>query len=90
MQTTNTVSTPTLRASYSISAPTLQQFNAVIPPGERSKVIEEYMQKALAKREQELEVIAAAFMADPANKEALEDEKLWDATIGDGLEIIPA
>jgi hypothetical protein len=41
-------------------------------------------------KEQELEAIAASFMSDPANAEALEDEKLWDATIGDGLEKIPA
>ncbi len=40
-------------------------------------------------KEQELEAIAASFMSDPANAEALEDEKLWDATIGDGLENIP-
>lgn len=79
----------TLRASYSISAPTLQRFNAVVPPGERSRVIEACMQEALAAREQALEAIAAAFMNDPANAEALADEKLWDATIADGLEGIP-
>jgi hypothetical protein len=47
------------------------------------------MQKALVTKEQEFEAIAAAFMNDPANAEALEDEKLWDVTIGDGLENIP-
>lgn len=80
----------TLRASYSISAPTLQRFNAVVPIGERSQVIEAYMQKALVLREQELEAIAAAFMNDPANADAIADEKLWDVTIGDGLANIPA
>jgi hypothetical protein len=79
----------TLRASYSISTPTLQRFNAVVPPGERSRVIEAYMQQALMKKEQELEAIAVAFMNDPANVEAIEDEKRWDVTIGDGLENIP-
>ncbi len=79
----------TLRASYSISAPTLQRFNAVVPPGERSRVIEAYMQQALATKEQELEAIAAAFMRDPANAQAIDEEKLWEATIGDGLENIP-
>jgi hypothetical protein len=79
----------TLRASYSISAPILQRFNTVIPLGDRSKVIEFYMQQALAAREQELEMIAAAFMADPANAEAIADEQLWESTIADGLEQLP-
>ena len=89
MQGTHTMAPTTLRASYSISAPTLQRFNAVVPPGERSRVIEAYMQQALVTKEQEFEAIAAAFMNDPANAEALADEKLWDVTIGDGLENIP-
>ena len=40
--------------------------------------------------EQSLEVIAAAFMNDPANAEAIAEEKLWDATIGDGLDGTPS
>ena len=84
------MSATTLRASYSISAPILQRFNAVVPPGERSRLIEFYMQQALVTKEQELEAIAAAFMNDPANAEAISDEKLWDVTIGDGLEGIPS
>ena len=80
----------TLRASYSISAPLLQRFNAVVPPGERSRVIEACMEQALLERENELEGIAAAFMSDPANAEAIADEKLWDVTIGDGLDGTPA
>jgi hypothetical protein len=47
------------------------------------------MQQALVTKEQELEAIAAAFMNDPANAEALADEELWEVTIGDGLENIP-
>jgi hypothetical protein len=78
-----------MRASYSFSAPTLLRFNAVVPQGERSRVLERYMQTAVMSRERELEAIAAAFMADPANAEAIADEKLWDITIGDGLEGIP-
>ena len=84
------MSATTLRASYSISAPILQRFNAVVPPGERSRLIEAYMQQALVTKEQELEAIAAAFMNDPANAEALAGEKLWDVTIGDGLEGMPS
>lgn len=76
----------TLRASYSISAPLLQRFNAVVPPGERSRMIEACIEQALLAREKELEGIAAAFMSDPANAEAIADEKLWDITIGDGLD----
>jgi hypothetical protein len=52
-------------------------------------MIEAYMQQALVTKEQELEATAAAFMNDPANAEALADEKLWEVTIGDGLENIP-
>jgi hypothetical protein len=47
------------------------------------------MQTAIMSRERELEAIASAFMADPANAEAIADEKLWDITVGDGLEGIP-
>lgn len=83
------MTTATLRASYSISAPTLLRFNAVVPLGERSRVVEAYMQQALATKEQELEAIAAAFMNDPANGEALADERLWDSAIGDGLAGVP-
>ena len=80
----------TLRASYSISAPLLQRFNAVVPPGERSRMIEACIEQALLERENELEGIAAAFMSDPANAEAIADERLWDVTIGDGLDGTPA
>ena len=76
----------TLRASYSISALTLQRFNAVVPPGERSRVIEAYMQQALDAHEQELERIAVAFMKDPENAEAISDEQHWDIVVADGLE----
>jgi hypothetical protein len=29
-------------------------------------------------------------MSDPANSEAIADEKLWEVTIGDGLDGTPA
>ncbi len=89
MQGTHIMAPTTLRASYSISALTLQRFNAVVPLGERSRVIEAYMRQALVAREREFEAVAAAFTNDPANAVALEDEKLWDVTIGDGLENTP-
>lgn len=77
-----------LRASYTISAPTLQRFNAAVPQGERSRLVERCLQQALVERENELEKIAAAFMADPANAEVLADEALWDATVADGLDSV--
>jgi hypothetical protein len=76
----------TLRASYTIAAPILQRFNAVVPHGERSRVMEGLMKQALATREAELESIAEAYMTDPAFAECRDDEKLWDVTVGDGLE----
>jgi hypothetical protein len=82
------VPTTVLRASYTISAPILQRFNAVVPQGERSRVMERYMQQALADREKELEAIASAFVADPANAESLSDDAHWDVTANDGLENI--
>ena len=80
------MSATTLRASYTISAPILQRFNAVVPNGERSRVMEELMKQALAAREAELEAIAATFMADPAFAPCRDDEKLWDVTASDGLD----
>ncbi len=76
----------TLRASYTFSASVLQRFNAVVPHGERSRVMEELMKQALAAREAELERVAEAFMTDPAFAECRDDEKLWDATVADGLD----
>jgi hypothetical protein len=75
-----------LRASYTISAPILQRFNAVVPHGERSRVMEDLMKQALAQREADLDRIAQTYMTDPAFAVCREDEKLWDVTVGDGLE----
>lgn len=80
------MSATTLRASYTFSAPVLQRFNAVVPHGERSRVMEELMKQALAAREAELERVAEAFMSDPAFAACRDDEKLWDATVADGLD----
>ena len=78
----------TLRASYTFSAPILQRFNAVVPHGERSRVMEELMKQALAAREAALESVAESFMTDPAFAECRDDEKLWDATVADGLDSV--
>lgn len=76
----------TLRASYTIAAPILQRFNAVVPHGERSRVMEQLMKQALLAREADLENIAEAFLTDPAFAACREDEARWDVTAGDGLE----
>ena len=76
----------TLRASYTFSAPILQRFNAVVPLGERSRVMEDLMKQALAAREAELERVAEAFMTDPAFAECRDDEQLWEATLADGMD----
>jgi len=53
-------------------------------------LLNEVKAKYVSATKQSLEVIAAAFMNDPANAAAIADEKLWDATIGDGLDGIRA
>ena len=76
----------TLRASYTFSASVLQRFNAVVPQGERSHVMEERMKQALAAREAELDHVTEAFMANPAFAKCREGAQLWDATVADGLD----
>jgi hypothetical protein len=80
------MATATLRASYTFSAPILQRFNALVPHGERSRVMEDLMKQALAAREAELERVAEAFMTDPAFAECRDDEQLWEATLADGMD----
>ena len=75
-----------LLASYTIAAPILQRFNAVVLHGERSRVMEGLMKQALVTREAELESIAEAYMTDPAFAECRDVEKRWDITAGDGLD----
>ena len=75
-----------LRASYTISAPILAKFNAAVPLVDRSREVERYMELALQARENQLEQIAADFMSDPANAEALAEETAWDNTVADGLQ----
>lgn len=88
MQGLITIPSTMLRASFTFSAPTLQRFNAVVPKGERSRLLERYMQQAFMEREGDLENVAAAFMADAANAQCLSDEGLWDVTVGDGIEAV--
>jgi hypothetical protein len=75
-----------LRASYTISAPTLRRFNAAVPAGERSRVMERLMQQALVERESALEKLAETFMSDPAFSACRDDEAAWDVAVADGLD----
>lgn len=79
------MATQMIRARYTISAPTLTRFNAVIPSGERSRVVEQCMHLALQERETRLEQIAKAFMADSASAACLVDDAAWDSAAADGL-----
>ena len=73
------------RARFTSSAPTLARFNAAIPAGERSRVVEQCMHLAFQEREKRLEQIATAFMADSASAACLADDAAWDSAAADGL-----
>lgn len=55
----------TSRASYSFSTPVLRRFNAVVPAGERSTVIQSLLEQVTIAREQEYERIAEEFETHP-------------------------
>ena len=75
------------RASYTIEPEVLSRFNAIVPPGERSKVIEAYMKKALTRRERDAEAIAEEFMTSPDFAQARADAAYFAETaLTDGLE----
>lgn len=57
-----------------------------IAPKRREDLSGERFHAVVPADEQALEAIAAAFMNDPANAAAIADEKLWDVTIGDGID----
>jgi len=79
------MATQMIRARYTISAPTRARFNAAIPSGERSRVVEQCMHLALQEREKRLEQIATAFMADSPSAACLVDDAAWDSAAADGL-----
>ena len=80
------MSSQVLRASFTFQAPTLRKFNALIPKGERSRVMETLMQRALVEREVALSSLADSFLNDPAFAECRQDIERWDVTSSDGLE----
>ncbi len=78
---------PASRASYTIEPEVLSRFNAIVPSGERSKIIEAYMKKALEHREREATAIAQEFMTSPDFAQARADSAYFaESTLTDGLE----
>lgn len=53
------------RAIYSINPDVLSRFNALFPPRERSKVVEQMIQRALAERESGLLEAARKIESEP-------------------------
>lgn len=54
-----------LRPSFTIAPEVPLKFNEMVPTGERSKVIQSLMQRALAEREKRLDAIAEDFDTHP-------------------------
>ena len=80
-------SMPAGRASYTIEPEVLSRFNAVVPQGERSKVVETYMRQALLSRERDAAAIAEEFMNHPDFAAArAECAALAESALKDGLE----
>jgi hypothetical protein len=75
----------TLRASYSFSAPVLRRFNAVVPSGERSKVIELFIEQTALAREKEYERIAEEFETHPDFSEARQTVKDFSVLSTDSM-----
>ena len=80
-------SMPAGRASYTIEPEVLSRFNAIVPQGERSKVVEAYMRQALERRESDISAIAQEFMTHPDFAEArAECAILSESALKDGLD----
>jgi len=75
-----------LRTSYTISPDVLSRFNAVVPASERSRTIQNLMERVLIEKEQTLEMIADEFSNHPDFEQARTDSLAWDTTISDGLD----
>ena len=77
---------PALRASYTVEPELLTKFNALVPSGERSQVIQRLMAQAVAEREEALAALAQEFETHADFAQARSDAKAFDVTIADGLE----
>ena len=78
---------PAGRASYTIETEVLSRFNALVPAGERSKLVEKYMRQALERRERDAGAIAEEFMTHPDFAAArAECAILAESALNDGLD----
>ncbi len=77
---------PALRASYTVEPQLLTKFNALVPSGERSQVIQRLMAQAVAERERALAAIAQEFETHPDFANARADAEAFHSTIADGLD----
>ena len=75
-----------IRASYSIRPDVLQEFNALVPSGERSQLLESMMKKALVERRGHFEAVAHEFATHPDFAAARADSEAFDAASADGLD----
>jgi len=76
---------PAVRASYTIEPEVLERFNAAVPAGERSQVVQRLMEAALADLERPFEAIADELETHPDFAEARADAAAFDVAAGDGL-----
>jgi hypothetical protein len=76
----------TLRASFSVAAEVLLEFNEMVPAGERSKVIQSLMQQALAECQKRTEAIAEEFDTHPDFRIARGDTAAFETAVADGLD----
>ena len=63
----------TKRAIFSISDTILDEFNRTVPLRDRSKIVENFMQKHVQSRESALEAAAKAIEADADYRELMQD-----------------
>lgn len=74
------------RAIYSINPDVLSRFNALFPPRERSKVVEQMIQRALAERESGLLEAARKIESDPRFAAIREVSDDIDRIVGEAVQ----
>ncbi len=74
------------RAIYSINPDVLSRFNALFPPRERSKVVEQMIQRALAERESGLLEAVRKIESDPRFAAIREVSDDIDRIVGEAVQ----
>ena len=78
---------PVSRATFSIDRSVLDRFNRMIPAGDRSKYVENLLERDLKRRETTLDALASDLATHPDLKEVRADSELWSETgLMDGLD----